>query len=382
MKKLDKFKPLIKFIKEDKKKIIIAAICTAIVSICEIFTGYLNGSAIEAVTKLDLKMALIYMGIYYANNIIVFGLIQSYGDSLLLKAESKLTRKLGYHTYVKALNLPAVAYEEKSSGEIINRITNDADSLSFTIGEILDMGTYLLASFVLIFYIFYNSWIIGLEILVFLIILFFIVKAYNPKLESIHKARKKEQDNFLQIVNESIRGIREIKTLGIKKTLIGDAQNIIKDLFKVSKDEIDVQRKFRIITRFLKNTLEVSVFATCAVLLYYKAISLTFFIAMTYYIYRYMWLIEGTNNFIETLNKVSVSIERVNEILENKLYADVSFGDKELKKVKGIIEFKDVTFNYPNEDDTLNNFNLTIEPHKKVAIVGPLVKVNQHYLTY
>ena len=38
--------------------------------------------------------------------------------------------------------------------------------------------------------------------------------------------------------------------------------------------------------------------------------------------------------------------------------------------VKGIIEFKDVTFAYPGGENVLNNFNLKLEPNKKIAIVG------------
>jgi len=38
--------------------------------------------------------------------------------------------------------------------------------------------------------------------------------------------------------------------------------------------------------------------------------------------------------------------------------------------VKGFIEFKNVVFSYPEEDVTLNKFNLTIVPNKKIAIVG------------
>ena len=61
---------------------------------------------------------------------------------------------------------------------------------------------------------------------------------------------------------------------------------------------------------------------------------------------------------------------RVNEILENRLYKDEKFGNKNIINSKGIIEFKNVTFAYPNEQKTLDNFNLTIAPHKKIAIVG------------
>ena len=91
---------------------------------------------------------------------------------------------------------------------------------------------------------------------------------------------------------------------------------------------------------------------------------------MTYYVYRYMWLLENLNDLTQTYQKTVVSISRVNDILENRLANDDQFGEKELNKVKGTIEFKNVTFAYPDEDITLNNFNITLEPNKKIAIVG------------
>ncbi len=197
-----------------------------------------------------------------------------------------------------------------------------------------------------------------------------ILKKYNPLLRKIHKERKKEQDKFTSLATESIRGVREIKTLGIKNNLINDIIDIIKDIFNKSKEEIDIQKSFNIKTRFLKSTLEVGVFATCVILLYYKSISLTFFVAMTYYVYRYTWLIENINDLTQTYQKVIVSISRVNDILENRIYDDEKFGIKELNKVNGIIQFKDVTFAYPDEEKLLDNFNLSIFPNKKVAIVG------------
>ena len=51
--------------------------------------------------------------------------------------------------------------------------------------------------------------------------------------------RKKEQDKFTSQVTESIRGIREIKTLGIKNSLLNDMAEIIKVIFQKSKNEID-----------------------------------------------------------------------------------------------------------------------------------------------
>lgn len=370
MKNIKEFKTLFNFVKEYKNKLIIASIMIFISGICDIFTGYLNGGAVTEITKLNIKGALIYLGIYFAIEIIVGGILIHVSNSILYKIESAITRKLGYYTYVKALNLPAVAYEELSSGEVINRINNDADSLSFTFGRLLGMISSLVASLITIVYVFANSWIVGIEILIFLLLLLLILKKYNPLLKNIHKERKNEQDKFTSLTTESIRGIREIKTLGIKNNLISDMADIIKIIYKKSETEIDIQKRFNILTRLLKTCLEVGTFVTCVILVYYNKVSLTFFIAMTYYIYRYMWLIENINDLTQNYQKFSVSISRVNDILENKLYDDVKYGNVNLDKVKGIIEFKNVSFSYPKEDTTLKNFNLVIEPHKKIAIVG------------
>ena len=370
MKLLKKWIPIIKLIKEDRWRLIVSGILLFLCGLTGIFTGYLNGAAVEAITNSNINLAIMYLIMYFFIGVLIGTLLSGLANSMLLKIESKLTRTLGFNTYKKALNLPAIAFEEMSSGEIINRITNDADSLSFTFGKMINMISSIVTALVILVYVFFNSWIVGLILIVFLIILYFIIKKYTPLLKDAHKERKTTQDSFTSLANESIRGIREIKTLGIKEQLIINAKKSIDDIFKVSKKEIDLETRFNIVISLLKEVLEVGVFIICIILLYYKQITLTFFIAMTYYIYRYMWFIECLNDFTETYQKVSVSLDRVNEILENQKFNDVVFGNTDIKNMKGIIKFKNVSFSYPNEEKVLDDFNLIIEPNKKIAIVG------------
>ena len=91
---------------------------------------------------------------------------------------------------------------------------------------------------------------------------------------------------------------------------------------------------------------------------------------MTYYVYKYMWLIENINSLMQVYQKVSVSIGRINEILQNKMYDDEKFGTKNLKQIQGKIEFKNVNFSYANDEQILDNFNITFMPNKKQALVG------------
>jgi len=370
MKNLKEFKPILNLLKEEKKKFIFFCILLLVVESTSIFSGYLNGAAVEEITKLNLNKSLFYLLLYFLYSAFFSGALMIYAHNGLVKLESRLTRRIGYEAYSKALNLPAYAYEKMASGEIINRITTDSDALSFTLRRLISAVGEIVSAFILLFYIFYNSWIIGVEIIVIMIILFLIMHFFNPKMKEAHSVRKKEQDRFTSLVNESVRGIREIKTLGIRRNLLTEMKEIIELLYKKSVDETNLDIKFNIVTRILRVTMEVGVFATCAVLLYQKEVNLTFFIAMTYYIYRYMYMIDNISDLNQTYQKVSVALGRINELVLNKKFEDEKYGDVSLKHVKGIVEFKNVTFGYPEEADILKNFNLKLEPHKKIAIVG------------
>jgi len=370
MKNLKELKPLWNLIKEEKWKFLFATILIFSTELCDILTGYLNGVVIDEITKLNIAKSLTFLGIYFFVALIANCILSIYSNAMLQKIENKMTKKIDFYIYKKALQLPSYAYEKISSGEMINRITNDADTISFSFGQLLQIFSSLVGSVILIFYIFFNSWIIGLEILFFVFILFLIIRKSAPIIKKIHKERKEEQDKFTSIVTESVRGVREIKTLGIKNNLKEDVIDIIKSIFDKSTKEIDTNKKYKIIVRTLKVLLEITVFLTCVMLLYYEKITLTFFIAMTYYVYRYMYVIENINDFTRTYQSVVVALTRINDILENRLYEDEKFGDINIEKVNGIIEFKNVTFSYPGEDIILKDFNLTLKPNKKIAIVG------------
>ena len=369
MKFWKEFKPVLNLLKKEKKKFIVFSVLLFICEFSYVICGHLNGSAISEITKLHLKPAIIYMLIYFGYLVVVH-VIQELATNGVVKLESKLTRLIGYETYCKALDMPAYAYEEMSSGEIINRITNDADSLSFTFRKLIEAFADITSSLVLIFYIFYHSYIVGLIIIILMLVLFIIMKIFNPKMKKAHADRKKEQDKYTSQVSETVRGVREIKTLGIKKNLIDEMKNIIDILYKRSADEMDLYVKFTLLTGSIRIIMEVGVLIVTAILLYNGEITMTFFIAMTWYVYRYMYLIGNLSDLNKIYQQVLVSVGRINEILLNKKYKDEVYGEKTLRNTKGYIEFKNVTFAYPNEANVLENFSINIEPNKKIAIVG------------
>lgn len=347
-------------------------ICSIFIIICNSFyilTGYLNGAAIENVVNGNIKVSIMMLLIYIVLNYITEVVSRTSYHNLSM-AQIKVAREIGYETYKKALNLPAYAFEEQSSGQIINRITGDTETIVGSFDRLVSIVSSVVTAFIILIYIFFNAWNIGVLILIFLVGYFFVVRHYSKLLEKYNKECRNVHDKYTALTNETIHGVREVKTLGIKSNLVGKAAKIIRDLYDKSDKAYRTGRVFDIIGSLIKITLEGSAFMLCIYLTYKGEVSITFFVAMTYYIYRFTWLIEIVSDFSKTYQELKVALNRIEEILENKMYEDTKFGDIHLDKCEGIIEFKNVKFGYKNEGVLLDKMNIKFEPNKKIAIVG------------
>ena len=369
-KSLKELKTVYELIKEDKKKLIVAFICVFLSSMLSITNGLFQGKVTEEIVDKNIKMALIFLFIYFVIEILFNNVLSNIGVMISSKIESKLSKKLSIMVYEKSLNLPAYAFEEKTSGELINRITSDTETLSNTFNSIIQSLINAFGCLIILIYIFFNSWIVGLEIVVFLIIIILVTKKFNPKIKKINKELKEKKDDLTALSSESIRGIREIKTLGIKNNLIKEIFLLRDLIFKKDIEDINLHRTYSIIMWSIKIILETLVFATCLIGIYLGKSSLGFFMAMTWYIYKYTWLIDNLTGMNRMYQKLFISLRRINEIINNKLYDDDKFGDVSLNNVQGKITFDNVTFNYPNEDITLKDFSVSFVPNKKIAVVG------------
>lgn len=369
-KSLKELKNIYNLVKQDKWKLLIAFMCILISSIFSISNGYLQGEITESIIALNIKAALLFLAIYFILSVVFNNWISNIGVMIASKIESNLSRKLSIMVYKKTIDLPSYAFEEKTSGELINRITSDTETLSNTFNSIIQILINAFACFIILVYIFFNSWIVGLEIIVFLIIIFVITKIFNPRIKKINKELKAKKDEYTALSTESIRGVREIKTLGIKNNLINEITDLRRLIFDKDIEDINVHRTYSIIMHTVRILLEVIVFATCLIEIYYGRSTIGFFMAMTWYVYRYTWLIDNLTSMNRMYQRLFVSLRRINEIIDNTLYEDESFGKINVKKPNGVITFDDVTFNYPNEKQTLNNFSVTFNTNKKIAVVG------------
>ena len=368
-----KLKDVLKFFKKyfryEKSLFIKSFIFIFFSSIIGVSFGYLIGEAVECATNQVFGLAVLILVVYLLLALIDNIFFDRLGKIFIKKACSNTMERISYDVYYKVGLLPARAFEDKTSGEFINRVVNDSATITDTFRQ--NVFTTLFTAVLIFIYILLNSYIVALEILIYFVVFYLFSKTFLPIIKKAQREITEEKDKTIAEVNESIRGIREIRALGIRTKVNEIVKRIINIMFIKTKKQMVDEENYYSVAYALGALLEVVVFITCIILMSQGKSDVGFFMAMTYYIYRFTFLVEWLMNFSTSYQKMRVSVERVQEIVGNKLYKDIEFGSLDKTDIKGNIEFKNVTFGYSEEEgNILENFNLTIPSNKSIAIVG------------
>ena len=371
MKKFNSFNILWHYLKDDKLKIFIYIILVICTYMPTLLTAYFEGRALELLITKDLTGFTTFLSLWIGIYIIAYSFLQIPRDSIYNYLEIKFMKNVSRDLYKKIDKLPAIVFEDIGVGEFINRLYTDPDRVMELLAKLIKLVCKSLVIIVVVILAFKISIILGLEIIIFGTIMGFISYKFFPKIKTTQENIKKESDNYVKVATENITGIREIKALGIKKNI---ERNIFSNLDKMF-DNTKKIRKYEVVYYNLNNLvyyiLQFIILFTTGYFFIRGEVSYSIFIMIENYIWRIDEVVESISDFGVNYNKVTVSLKRIDEIINNKISQDEVFGNKVLDNTKGVIEFRNVKFKYREDEDyTLNGLNLKIEPNKKTAIVG------------
>ncbi len=84
-----------------------------------------------------------------------------------------------------------------------------------------------------------------------------------------------------------------------------------------------------------------------------------------------IWPIMAVSELIDMTSRGKASLKRISELLDAEITVKDRPGVKELENVKGEIEFRDLSFRYPDgEFDELEHVSFTIHPGESIGLVG------------
>ncbi|MFA5391058.1 MAG: ABC transporter ATP-binding protein [Candidatus Omnitrophota bacterium] len=368
---------------------------------CEIFSAGIKKNRMNIVWILSLTLAASVFGIISPH------LLQDFIDHLISKSGAPLT--LDYFTvfafigslilfwgfwvlqisiatkfscdlfYEARQNLVATVLKKSThffgkykTADVISRIISDLDFVeNFFYTNIISGLTFLICSFIVVFFIVLWHWKLGLILCCSLVLYaFFLTWLYEKVFPFSQKAREGLTAQN-EVVLDLIHGFREIK-------IFQQHRNALDRLAEKARGYQNVNRNFwRYSDSVFITSRTVGLFVSSlpifmgGYLLVQNDASITLGTLVAYYAYS-IFLLDNLQYSLEGLNKIfqcSAPLVRIKELFD---YPEESIESKDLKEFPAdtAIELKNVSFKYKEGKSIFTNFNLRIGQNEKIAIIG------------
>ena len=298
-----------------------------------------------------------------------------------MSTEVRVNRDLRAAAFNHLQTLSFSYFNQNSVGYIHSRVMSDTGRIgslvSWSLMDCVWHTTYLIGSLVVMLSINARLTLLVMLILPMIIILY---SLFQGKLIRANRRIRELNSQITGDFNEGITGAKTIKTLVIEDKM---AKDFLKDTAEIRKKSVSASR----LRGAFAITMHLASSMALAIILWqggYIAASEvgTFALFMNYaqgIMEPVRWIVDAISDVITT----QVNIERLTRLLGTK--SDVTdspeveekYGDSFSPKrenwepIRGDIEFRDVSFRYPDGDEyVLEHFNLNIPFGTNIAIVG------------
>lgn len=368
------FKKLGWFFKQEKKSYIIGVSCLILVSILQIVSPRIIGMTIDDIgaSRLTWQLLLSRVGILVGVAIGQYLLRYIWRTNIwgsAAKLEKTMRRRL-FHHFTQMDN---VFYQKYRTGDLMAHATNDLTAIEGVAGSgILTFADSLVNGGVtIIAMIIFVDWRLTLIALIPLPLLAYTSRKLGSKM---HDAFKVEQAAFSSInekAQESITGIKVIKTFGQEKEDIADFDSKIDNAIDKIKRVVWLDSMFDPVITLIIGISYVLTIIFGSLFIMQEAITIGQLVTFIDYIAMLIWPMFAIGRLFNVLEKGSASYDRVEELLNETTLINEP-ADAVTEKAQGDLQINIKQFRYEQEDEkaTLENIDITIKEGTTLGIVG------------
>ena len=323
--------------------------------------------------KMDMeaiKDLAIFMGILYLVSAL-FNYIQSFS---LTTVSNKFANKLRDNISKKINRLPLKYFDSHETGDILSRVTNDVDTVSFNLNNslatIVTSVTLFLGS---LFMMFITSWILAITAVLSCIVGLALMFLILSKSQKYFIARQEALGDMNGYIEEMYSGHNVVKAYNGTKDAFKEFGKLNDRMYETNRKSQFLSGMMHPIMGFTGNLGYVAVCIVGALLTMNDVISFGVIVAFMIYVRMFSNPLNQIAQAMSSLQSTAAASERVFEFLDEKEMADQKEISRHLNKskVKGEIEFKNVKFGYDTGKTIIKDFSVKVKPGQKIAIVGP-----------
>ena len=356
------------FFKNVKKKLVVAILFSIALSLAYVLVPVFSANVVSNIMKGDvsesIKFALLVMAMGVTGRIIII-----FYNRVSSKIQGLVLLNVRKTMCSNILDIESKTFDKYASGFFYERVEDDPESISNLMVEIQDYFVDILTKLAVIVYIFFISYILGIYFVIGVIILYLINRARLIAWKKLFSEKKKIKEKSNTLLNELIRGIRDVKVLNMKNQIIKTTNDNLETLYEANYNIDKTDTNYWTVYRSFEEFFKAGVVIIGGLLLLNNQISATNLIIIILYREQILRLISLVNLVKQSTTEYSVAIDRVFEVINGEQFAKEQFGTVKIKHALGKVEFKNITFGY-EEKSVIENLSFVIKPNETVSFVG------------
>jgi ATP-binding cassette, subfamily B, bacterial len=361
---------LLPFLSKEKKNIFIAFITVLISSAATLYAPILISDIIDKyIQTSNLKGVLIFSAI-----LLLMYILNFFSTYIQMNAMGGVGRRMLFNLrnalFNKLQELPVEFFDQNKTGDLISRINNDTDKLNQFFSQalmqfvnnimiIIGAGALLL---ILNIRLGFSALIPALGVLIVTQLLSNWVRRTN--LKSLQALGTMSAE-----IQESFNNFKVIVAFNRLDYFRNKFKKVNEDNYKTSISSGIASNIFLPIYTLAGNIAQLIVLSFGIYLITQGNLSVGLLIAYLLYVNNFYTPLRQMAAVWSSLQLALAGIDRISEILE--LNSDMPIVISEKFGGKSILEFRNVSFAYPDGNKVLHNINFSLEPGKTYAIVGP-----------
>ncbi|MFS8501013.1 MAG: ABC transporter ATP-binding protein [Caldicoprobacter sp.] len=373
---MKELKALMRYMKPYRLHIFVATVCMVMVTAMNMVGPWMIRNLISTVVQSVQGIASIAQINFLALAVVAIYLLRAisqFGTNYISHyAAWKMLEDIRSDLYDHLQNLSLRFFHDKQTGELMSRVLDDTRNfeqlLAHAIPTLVVNALMLVGVSAILFSM---NLQLALYTLIPIPLLFWMVVKFSKISRPMFKEAQKEIAEVSAILQDNFSGIKEIKAF------TQEAYESRRTLERIAAYTRAILRALKLSNAFHPSIEFVSGLGTVIVIFFggrlalSNQLALEDLVAFLLYLNSFYQPITSFGMINEGIQHALASAERVFEILNEEPEIKDAPDAIEVDRVKGKIEFRNVSFRYVDDVPVLKNVSFKVNPGEMVALVGP-----------
>ena len=288
----------------------------------------------------------------------------------IIVASRRIEYELKNKIYSHYQELSFSTFKKTTIGDLMNRLSEDVVAIRMYLGPgVMYIANLLVLLIITSIYMFQTDVEMTIWTLIPLPILSYLIYKVSSVINRKSKIMQKSQSAISTFVQDSFSGIRVIKFFNKEKYIERNYGDKVKDYQEKSLDLARTEAYFFTIIIFVIGFVTVAILYIWGQKYITGTPSVGKFVDFFMYVNKLIFPFSMVGWVSSVNQRAAASMTRVNEFLEMK--SEIVNQNFETYPIKGDIEFRNVSYTYPNTGiKAIDNLSFTLNAGKSMAIMG------------